>query len=307
MNDHSFFTHMRLNRQSYVITESYGYNEKIPNSYLHLGLVVGEERVAVIDTGIGGTCGLRSYIEEVILGGGNKKPIVALLTHGHLDHIGAAMMFDERYLHENDIDGEELLWNTHLERRLMSDDSDLCAFANDDADVIAYCRGHYYRPVPTVDDFIPVHDGDVIDLGGVSLRVVEMPGHTAGSVAYYDAKNHVAYCGDSLSLNGPAERVCQVLRHAQSVFAPDSMLIDGHGNPVRRMTEINNKIVCCEEILNGVNLENDVEAPRGPGGPPFKYTKARAGIEDRHPRPKPDPTKKQMVHRYLEARMTYQI
>ena len=308
MNDYSIFTHMRLNAQSYVITESYGYNEKIPNSYMHLGLVIGEEKIAVIDTGIGGTSGLRGYIEDVILGGNNTKPIIALLTHGHLDHIGACMMFDERYLHPNDIDEDELWWNTHIDRRLMSDDSDLCAFANYDKDVIAYCREHYYKPIPTVNDFTPVLDGDIFDLGGVTLRVVEMPGHTQGSVAYYDAKNHVAYCGDSLSMGGSVERVCEVLKHAESVFAPDSMLIDGHGSPVRRMTEIVNKIICCEEIINGVNLENDEEMPRGAGGPPnfFKFTKASVGIEEKRPRPKPDPTKKQMTHRYKEARMMYQ-
>lgn len=305
MDEFSIFSHTRLNERSYVITESYGFNPDIPNSYMHLGLVVGDDKVAVIDSGTAGTSGLRRYIEEVILEGRNTKPVICLLTHNHVDHISGCMMFDERYLHEADINEEDLWWNTHEERRLLSDDSDLCAFANYDKEVIDYCREHYYKVKPTVNDFIPLKDGDVIDLGGIELAVTHLPAHSKGSVAYYDAKNHIAYCGDSLSMGGlPPEKLYELTCRCLERFAPDSMLIDGHAEAVRRMEPLRNQAKACEDVLNGVNLEND-KPVTGNFRPFFKFTKERAGLKDT--RPAPDPNMIRMAHLYKDARVMYSV
>lgn len=43
-----------------------------------------------------------------------------------------------------------------------------------------------------------LHDGDVIDLGGRSLRVIDLPGHTKGSIAILDEKYRVLVGGDSI-------------------------------------------------------------------------------------------------------------
>lgn len=301
MNDLSVFSHTRLNSQSYAVTESYGYNPKIPNSYMHIFVVIGDEKIAVIDSGIAGTSGLREYIETYIVGKDNKKPIINLLTHNHLDHIGGCMMFDERYLHENDINEEDLAWNTRADRRLLDDASDLVAFCNYDWDVINYCREHYYKPYPSVNDFIPIKDGDVIDLGGVSLLVTHMPGHTQGSVSFYDGKNHVAYCGDSLSLgDSDLNRVYNILKTCQERWAPDTLICDGHGKMLMRMNKINNSVCCLYEILNGINLENDEETVhKDPGF--FKFTKQYAGVSNK---PIEGPTVK-MTHWYKDERFSY--
>ena len=304
LNEFSIFSHTRLNAQSYMITESYGYNKNIPNSYMHLGLVIGKEKVAVIDTGIAGTSGLRDYIEQVILGGDTSRPVIDLQTHNHVDHIAGAMMFDERYMHEADINEPDLFWNTHEDRRLLSDDSDLCAFANYDKDMIAYCREHYYRVKPTVNDFIPIHDGDIIDLGGVSIQVTHMPGHSPGSCCFYDMQNHVVFCGDSFSGGGTVEERYAIYKKCAERWAPDSILIDGHGIGMDRMNRLYNLMEGCEEVLNGENLENDREAPpRGPGF--FKFTKERIGLVET--RVRFDPNKKQMIHTYKDAMIRYEV
>ena len=308
LNDYSIFSHVRLNERAYVITESYGWNPAIPNSYMNLGLVIGDEKIAVIDSGIAGTAGLRGYIEEVILGGNNTKPIICLLSHGHLDHIGGCMMFDERYLHEIDIEKMDFMWETHPDRRLLDDDSDLCAFANYDREMIEYCRAHYYKPAPTAADFTPVHDGDLFDLGGVTLQATHMPGHTKGSCAYYDIQDHIAFCGDSLSMGGnSAEELFRIMGVCIERWAPDSILVDGHGEGLNRMVHIRNRYICAKEILDGVNLENDKEQEPRRGAPGFfKFTKERLGIPQ-PPRPATDPNKRYMVHTYLEARCGYAV
>lgn len=45
---------------------------------------------------------------------------------------------------------------------------------------------------------IPVKEGDVIDLGGRPLRIIDVPGHTPGSIAILDEKNRVLVSGDSV-------------------------------------------------------------------------------------------------------------
>ena len=50
--------------------------------------------------------------------------------------------------------------------------------------------------VPPPDPSGHIHDGDIIEVAGVRLRVLETPGHTQGSVSYYD--NGMLFSGDTL-------------------------------------------------------------------------------------------------------------
>lgn len=43
-----------------------------------------------------------------------------------------------------------------------------------------------------------IKDGDVIDLGDRSLKIIHIPGHTSGSVAILDVKKRVLFAGDSV-------------------------------------------------------------------------------------------------------------
>ncbi len=45
---------------------------------------------------------------------------------------------------------------------------------------------------------IPVKEGDVIDLGDRPLRIIDIPGHTPGSIAILDEKYRVLISGDSV-------------------------------------------------------------------------------------------------------------
>ena len=45
---------------------------------------------------------------------------------------------------------------------------------------------------------LPVREGDVIDLGERPLRIIDMPGHTPGSIALLDEANRILVSGDSV-------------------------------------------------------------------------------------------------------------
>lgn len=49
--------------------------------------------------------------------------------------------------------------------------------------------------------FTPLHDGDHVDVAGLRFQILDVPGHTAGHIAYYcDAMNGqpLLFCGDTL-------------------------------------------------------------------------------------------------------------
>ena len=91
-------------------------------------------------------------------------PVSLLNTHADRDHIGSNEQFEEFYMHP----AEEPI----------------------------------YRRSGKPGKIIPVIEGDVIDLGERPLKVIELPGHTPGSIAVLDAKNRVLISGDPIQEHG---------------------------------------------------------------------------------------------------------
>ena len=61
-------------------------------------LVEGEDRAALIDTG-SGFGSLKQTVEKL-----TDKPVIVLLTHGHVDHAMGAGEFETVYMNHNDDD-----------------------------------------------------------------------------------------------------------------------------------------------------------------------------------------------------------
>ena len=55
-----------------------------------------------------------------------------------------------------------------------------------------------YRAYGGTGKVIPVKEGDVIDLGNRPLEVIDIPGHTPGSIALLDLNNRILVSGDSV-------------------------------------------------------------------------------------------------------------
>ena len=55
-----------------------------------------------------------------------------------------------------------------------------------------------YRAFGGPGELVPVRGGDVLDLGGRELEVIELPGHTPGSIALLDRTRRVLISGDSI-------------------------------------------------------------------------------------------------------------
>jgi len=134
-------------------------------------LVLGAERALLVDTGFG-ISDLLAYVRGL-----TALPLVVANTHIHPDHSGGNGQFDEVWVGEHEAQSDEgvLFYQIPGQR-------DACEAVKD---------GGGYR-------FRFWRDGDTVDLGGRALRVVEIPGHTPGSIAFFDENTHLLLSGDAI-------------------------------------------------------------------------------------------------------------
>lgn len=60
----------------------------------------------------------------------------------------------------------------------------------------------HYRKSGGKGRIIPVREGDTLDLGGRELKIIHLPGHTAGSIAVLDMSRRVLISGDPIQEHG---------------------------------------------------------------------------------------------------------
>ncbi|MYT27593.1 MULTISPECIES: MBL fold metallo-hydrolase [unclassified Streptomyces] len=155
----------------------------------------GTDRDIVVDAGLG-VAALRREIPLLF----ERDPLV-ILTHAHLDHAGGAQEFRERAAHE--AAAEVLakgmpasLYGAELHAKLGIEAAreavpDLLIDALPHA---AYDPRTYQLGPMTVTH--PLRDGDTIDVGGRTLTVRHLPGHTPGCIALHEQRTGALYSGD---------------------------------------------------------------------------------------------------------------
>lgn len=153
-------------------------------------LIIGKERAVLFDTGYG-FAPFKHMIEEV-----TDLPLTVICSHGHDDHVLGCFQFEEAYLAAEDMelclsnDNPEQKEKQIISRRQKTPDIDELV----DRDV-------YFRNTLAGCAFQTVKDGDVFDLGGLTLRVYAIPGHTKGSIGLYCPEKKAIFTGDTVMKN----------------------------------------------------------------------------------------------------------
>lgn len=134
-------------------------------------LATGRDRALLFDTGFG-NADLKRYVEEI-----TALPLVVVNSHAHPDHLGGNGQFDTVYIGRNEVLGPEPIFIPDNETPHPR-----CA---------AVRGGGGYR-------FAFLDDRQKIDLGGRVLEVIEIPGHTRGSIALLDHGSGYLLSGDAI-------------------------------------------------------------------------------------------------------------
>lgn len=150
----------------------------------------------------------------------NKLHATQLIdTHMHLDHIFGNLYVKERY---------------GLPVRAAKADEFLGLTLNDQA-------ARFRLPVKAEDHGIDMElkDGDVLHVGGEELRVLAVPGHSPGSIAFYAPESGFVITGDALFAGsigrtdlpgGDFATLVGSIRDKLMKLPPETVVLPGHGD-----------------------------------------------------------------------------
>jgi len=218
-------------------------------------VAVGDEYAALIDTG----AGIGNIIDDVRKI--TDKPIKVLLTHGHLDHLGGMYAFEEAYMHERD----DKLYQEHYPSVAMRK-----WYIETRVPIRFPGEGHIEALVEqlpeekdlTLFPYIPITEGDKIDLGNRILEIYETPGHSPGHVSYLDRANRLLFSGDTINdsiiifnKEGGNREELEIYSHSIKKLwdlsdAYDTLLV-GHENPVMHKDVVKDYLELTAGILEG--------------------------------------------------------
>lgn len=149
----------------------------------NMWLIQGRDRDLLVDSGMG-LRPLRAEIAEL-----RERPVAAVCTHCHFDHIGCAHEFETRLGHaaEAAVFADPRLDNTCARAWIAGDLLTALPFAG-------YRLSDYQiTPAPLTGH---LDDGDVLDLGDRVFQVLHLPGHSPGSIALYEKATRILISGD---------------------------------------------------------------------------------------------------------------
>lgn len=151
----------------------------ISASMVNTYVILGKEKAMVIDTGYGFR-DLMQVVREI-----TDLPLVVINTHGHVDHSGGNFYFAEPvYIHKFDYE----LYKKHNSPEMHRELEKTLKFVN---------RVFFWRELITknpeendeqryeFDHFEFIKEGDTFNLGNLTAQIIEIPGHTQGSIAVY--------------------------------------------------------------------------------------------------------------------------
>lgn len=199
--------------------------------------ILGEERGVMFDTGAGENDPVNGTKMKYVIDQITDLPVTLLMSHFHFDHNQNIAEFD----HVAFIELDYLVENTSAEGIYTFSDSELVS-------------GSYPTSVQVDEWWTP---GTDIDLGGRTIQLVSIPGHTDESAMIVDQQNHMMFMGDYI-YNGPLYVFGQQNLNPYQTTVDmlianydDSYSIYGaHGNPLvphEDLQKLKDILVCIDE------------------------------------------------------------
>ncbi len=146
------------------------------------------------------------------------KPAAILLTHGHFDHMMGAETLRDAY--------EIPIYASAQEKRGLNSPS-------------MNLMKKYFRKDYILEADVYLADGEVFELAGCKIQLLDTPGHTPGSCCYYLASEGIAFTGDTLFLEsvgrtdfegGSYTEICKSIKEKLFTLPEKVRCYPGHGD-----------------------------------------------------------------------------
>ena len=149
----------------------------------------GRDRDMLVDSGMG-VVPLRRWVPLL-----SERPLDAVASHTHFDHIGAHHEFPCRLCHE----AEAHFLENPSRAGILAD-----PYVTDEIfDILPpqpyLSTAYQVKSAPATRLLV---DGDVIDLGDRHFEVIHTPGHSPGGIALWEAASGILFSGD-IVYDGP--------------------------------------------------------------------------------------------------------
>jgi glyoxylase-like metal-dependent hydrolase (beta-lactamase superfamily II) len=201
---------------------------RVDGVYGNVYLIIDGGELTLVDTGMPKNAQkILDYVHRVNERSASISRI--LLTHCHVDHAGSA---------------SELKQLTKAKVGIHREDADFVSGRKSAPTpkgfngVLFKVMSPFYRFKPVESDVI-LQENDKVG----NLTVVHTPGHTPGSVSYYDPERKALFVGDTIrfvngKLSGPNKRFSSDMQQAlQSVKKISrlnfDLMLSGHGDPLK--------------------------------------------------------------------------
>jgi glyoxylase-like metal-dependent hydrolase (beta-lactamase superfamily II) len=166
--------------------------------------VRGHDADLLIDSG-NGFAPIKPIVDVLSQG----RPVIALVTHGHFDHVGGLREFQDRRGHPADADETREPYAMRVHQADFPEGAEemfafygyptprliVEALPSEDFDDVGWTS-------PGAEFTSALDDGDLIDLGDRRLEVLHVPGHTPGSIAVWEADTGLLFTGDTAYVEG---------------------------------------------------------------------------------------------------------
>lgn len=199
-------------------------------------VVLGSKKALLIDTMYGRT-DLKALVASI-----TSLPVIVINTHGHIDHICGNACFDQPALiNKKDVPIAEAFYDSP-EMKLV--------FETYHCD---HLKWTYIEP------------GEVIDLGDLTLEILEMPGHTPGSIGLLDRKDRILFSGDAVNAHIwmqleeslPLPEFLKTLESLQEIRSEFDYLLAGHSKGMEEASRLDDLMRGVKEVIDG-KTEQDI-------------------------------------------------
>jgi glyoxylase-like metal-dependent hydrolase (beta-lactamase superfamily II) len=246
----------------FAIYEPHQFEEVI--SYL----IIGTHRAILFDTGMG-ISNIKVVVESL-----TKLPVSVENSHTHNDHVGDNWRFDDVYGVPTDFTRTNANGSTADAQAELAP-GQICGTLPIGFDPKSYRTRAFH-----ISHWL--HDGDSIDLGDRTLKVISTPGHTPDSIVLLDERNGLLFTGDTF-YPGPIylyrpetdlDAYVASIRKLAALSPRLQLLLPAHNVPVAEPSYLPRVLAAIQQVRRGRTKSLPTDGKREYGFEGFSFLMA---------------------------------